>query len=102
MAGERESGTLRRLLAQGVTPGQVVLGKLLGVGGVAAVLLLPALAGLSIVAVAGSVPAALIGMLAAGYAACSAISARERTRPSTTTAPSANPSSAPSGRRRRR
>lgn len=67
VAGERESGTWRLLLAQGVKPGQVVAGKLLGVGGVAAVLLLPALLGLSIIAVAGAVPAPLLGMLAAGY-----------------------------------
>lgn len=69
MAGERESGTWRLLLAQGVKPGQIVLGKLLGIGGVAAVLLLPALVGLALVGVAGPAPASLVGMLAAGYAA---------------------------------
>jgi ABC-2 type transport system permease protein len=90
VARERESGTLRLLLAQGVGPGQLVLGKLLGIGGVAAVLLLPALAGLVLVTVAGSVPAALSGMLAAGYllwmlvwtagvAAVSALCARAQT-----------------------
>ena len=67
VARERESGTLRLLLAQGVRPGQILLGKLLGIGGVAAVLLSPALAGLSLVAVAGLVPAGLAGMLAVGY-----------------------------------
>jgi ABC-2 type transport system permease protein len=67
VARERESGTLRLLLAQGVKPGQIVLGKLLGIGGVAALVLLPALAGLALVALAGAVTAGLAGMLAAGY-----------------------------------
>jgi ABC-2 type transport system permease protein len=68
VAREREAGTLRLLLAQGVRPGQVVLGKLSGIGGVAAVLLAPALAGLSLVAAAGSVPAGMAGALAGAYA----------------------------------
>jgi ABC-2 type transport system permease protein len=67
VAGEREAGTWRLLLAQGVKPGQVVLGKLLAVGGVAALLLLPALVGLALVAAAGSVPAGLVVLLAAGH-----------------------------------
>ena len=67
LARERESGTLRLLLAQGVPPGQIVLGKLLGLGGVAAVLVLPAVAGLALVALAGAVPAGLAAMLAAGH-----------------------------------
>ena len=68
VARERESGTLRLLLAQGVQPGQIVLGKLLGLVGVAAVLLVPPLAGLALVARAGAVPAGVAGLLAAGYA----------------------------------
>ena len=90
VARERESGTLRLLLSQGVRPWQIVLGKLLGMVGVAAVLLVPALAGLALVALAGSVPAGLAGMLAAGYvlwiliwaagiAAVSALCARAQT-----------------------
>ena len=67
VARERESGTLRLLLAQGVAPGQVMLGKLLGLAGMAAVLLVPALAGLALVALAGAVPASVAGLLAAGY-----------------------------------
>jgi ABC-2 type transport system permease protein len=68
VARERESGTLRLLLAQGLQPGQIVLGKLLGLLGVAAVLLVPPLAGLALVALAGAVPAEVAGLLAAGYA----------------------------------
>ena len=43
LARERESGTLRTLLAQGVGPRQIVAGKLLALAGVAALVLLPAL-----------------------------------------------------------
>ncbi|KQY80975.1 DUF3526 domain-containing protein [Pelomonas sp. Root1444] len=68
VARERESGTLRLLLAQGVTPGQLVLGKLLGLVGLAALLLAPAMAGLLAVAVAGSAPAGATAVLAAGHA----------------------------------
>ena len=67
IARERESGTLRLLLAQGATPRQVVLGKLLGLAGVAAVVLAPPLAGLAAVALAGAVPAGVAALLAAGY-----------------------------------
>jgi len=67
IAREREAGTWRLLLAQGIPPGSIVLGKLLGTGGVAAVLLVPAMAGLALLALAGAVPAGLAGMLAAGY-----------------------------------
>ncbi|MDP4075996.1 DUF3526 domain-containing protein [Acidovorax sp. A1169] len=42
LARERESGTLRILLAQGVRPGQIVRGKLLALAGAAALALLPA------------------------------------------------------------
>ncbi|WP_428003271.1 DUF3526 domain-containing protein [Acidovorax sp.] len=42
LARERESGTLRILLAQGVRAGQIVRGKLLALAGAAALALLPA------------------------------------------------------------
>lgn len=42
VAGERESGTLRVLLAQGLRPQQLLLGKLLALIGVAGLALLPA------------------------------------------------------------
>ncbi len=45
LAGERERGTLRQVLALGVRPRQLVLGKALGLGAVLAVLLLPVAAG---------------------------------------------------------
>lgn len=67
VARERESGTLRLLLAQGVGPGQIVLGKLLGLAGVAAVLLAPALVGLALIAAEGAVAARLVVLLAAAY-----------------------------------
>lgn len=67
IARERESGTLRLLLAQGVRPVHIVLGKLLGMAGVATVLLLPALAGLWFVAAAGPAPAGSAGVLALAY-----------------------------------
>jgi ABC-2 type transport system permease protein len=41
-AGERERGTLRQLLALGVPPGRLALGKALGVGAALALLLVPA------------------------------------------------------------
>jgi len=42
-SSERESGTLRQLLASGVTPAQLYLGKFLGLGGAALLLLAPLL-----------------------------------------------------------
>ncbi len=41
VSGERERGTLRLLLAQGATPGQIMGGKVLGVGAVALAAALP-------------------------------------------------------------
>lgn len=67
LARERESGTLRLLLAQGVRPGQIVLGKLLGVGAVAAALLAPALVGLVLVGAASSASTGSVLFLAACY-----------------------------------
>ncbi len=67
LARERESGTLRVLLAQGVRSWQIVAGKLLALSGVAAVALLPALLALLWIGAATPVPASLVAMLAAGY-----------------------------------
>ncbi|MDH6590157.1 ABC-2 type transport system permease protein [Variovorax sp. TBS-050B] len=67
LARERESGTLRVLLAQGVRPRQIVAGKLLALGGVAAAALLPALLALLWIGAATPAPAGLALALAAGY-----------------------------------
>ncbi|QBE62088.1 ABC transporter permease [Pseudoduganella lutea] len=69
VARERESGTLRVLLAQGVRSREVVLGKLLALAGFAGLALLPALAALAWFAAAGHAPWPLATVLAAGYAA---------------------------------
>jgi ABC-2 type transport system permease protein len=68
VARERESGTLRILLAQGVASRQVVLGKLLALCGFAAGMLVPAWIGLALLAGAGAAPVAAT-VLAAGYGA---------------------------------
>jgi len=69
VAGERESGTLRLLLTQGVGPRQILLGKLLALSAVAGLLLLPAaLALLGLSLSAGALPLAAAALLAA-YAA---------------------------------
>jgi ABC-2 type transport system permease protein len=68
LARERESGTLRVLLAQGVRPRQIVAGKLLALSGVAAAALLPALLALLWIGAATPAPASLALVLAAGYA----------------------------------
>ncbi|MDQ2822193.1 MAG: DUF3526 domain-containing protein [Pseudomonadota bacterium] len=67
VARERASGTLRILLAQGVSGRQIVLGKLLALGGFAGVMLVPALAALAAQALMGDLAAATV--LAAGYVA---------------------------------
>ena len=67
LARERESGTLRVLLAQGVRPRQIVAGKLLALCGVAALALLPALLALAWIGAATPAPAGLAIALAAGY-----------------------------------
>ncbi|AHC45623.1 ABC transporter permease [Achromobacter xylosoxidans] len=69
VARERESGTLRILLAQGVGSRQIVLGKLLALSGFAALVLLPALLALAWLAIGGQAPWALTLLLAVGYAA---------------------------------
>lgn len=67
LARERESGTLRILLAQGVRAREIVAGKLLALSGVAALLMLPALLALTWIGVATQAPASLAIALAAGY-----------------------------------
>lgn len=68
VARERERGTLRVLLAQGVRSRQLVLGKLLALGGFAGLALLPALLALAWLTAAGSTPWPLALVLAGGYA----------------------------------
>jgi ABC-2 type transport system permease protein len=67
VAREREAGTLRILLAQGVPPGHIIKGKLLALGGVAAILFAPA--GLVLVwsSLGGVSPARLAGVTALAY-----------------------------------
>lgn len=69
VARERESGTLRVLLAQGVSSRQLVLGKLMALSGFAGLMLLPALLALSWLAISGQTAWAMALLLAAGYAA---------------------------------
>jgi ABC-2 type transport system permease protein len=68
IARERESGTLRILLAQGVRSGEVVLGKLLALSAFGGLALLPALAALAWLTLAAHEPWQLAGVLAAAYA----------------------------------
>jgi ABC-2 type transport system permease protein len=67
LARERESGTLRVLLAQGVRPWEIVAGKLLALSGVAAAALLPALLALAWIGAATPAPASLSVAMATGY-----------------------------------
>jgi len=69
VARERESGTLRILLVQGVGARQVVLGKLLALSGFAALALLPALLALAWLAISGQAEWASTLLLAIGYTA---------------------------------
>jgi len=69
LAGERERGTLRLMLAQGVTGRQLVAGKLLAHVGVGAIILLPALAALGLAAASTGASAAQAGLMMVGYAA---------------------------------
>jgi ABC-2 type transport system permease protein len=67
VARERERGTLRQLLVQGVTARALLLGKLLALAAVGALVLLPALAALLLIA---GQPGALAGpmvVIMAGY-----------------------------------
>jgi len=68
VARERESGTLRVLLAQGVPSRQLVLGKLLALSGFAGLALLPSLLALGWLAASGEAPWPLVLLLGAGYA----------------------------------
>ncbi len=71
VSGEREPGTLKLLLAQGATPGQILAGKALGVGAVAALAALPIGAATLAVVVSGSDGQdfmARLGVLASMYA----------------------------------
>lgn len=69
VARERESGTLRVLLAQGVSGSQLVLGKLLALSGFAGLILLPALLALGWLASSGHTGWTLSLVLLAGYVA---------------------------------
>ncbi len=67
VARERERGTLRLLLLQGVGRGTLIGGKLLALGIVALAAALPALVGLAAIAVRPGAAAAPIVVIAAGY-----------------------------------
>lgn len=67
LARERESGTLRVLLAQGIAPRQIVAGKVLALSAVAALAMLPALLALLWIGLATPAPFSLAALLAAGY-----------------------------------
>lgn len=68
LAQERERGTLRQLLLQGASTRDIVVGKLLALGLVAAVFMLPAVMGLAIMASAPGASALLALMLMLAYA----------------------------------
>lgn len=89
VAREREAGTLRVLMAQGLRPAPLLLGKLLALAGVAALLLLPAVLALGAVAVRTAAPVQLVVVLmlangawlalwAVGVVAISALASRGR------------------------
>lgn len=69
VARERESGTLRVLMAQGLRPGQLVAGKLLALGAVCGLMLAPALLALIAIAIGTPADAGLALVLALAYAA---------------------------------
>lgn len=69
IARERESGTLKLLLAQGAGGRQLVLGKLLGHGSIAALIASPALVMLLIVGLGANAPGLSLLLLALGYLA---------------------------------
>lgn len=73
IAREREGGTLRLLLAQGLRPGELLRGKALALGGIAMIAFAPALAALLWIGIGstGSWPA--LALLATGYLAWLAI-----------------------------
>lgn len=65
---EQERGTLRMLLAQGVRPRQILAGKLLALGAIAALVLLPAFAALGWMSTEAPDSGVLAAALGAGYA----------------------------------
>lgn len=67
VARERESGTLRLLITQGLQPVQLVAGKLLVLAGVAALALAPVVLTLVWIAMATPAPASLALLLMGGY-----------------------------------
>lgn len=67
VARERETGTLRLLITQGLLPGQLVAGKLLLLVGVAGLALAPVVLTLAWIAMASSAPASLALLLMGGY-----------------------------------
>lgn len=64
---ERERGTLRQLLVQGVSGPQLFAGKLAALGTIAALAALPALIALLLIALQPGTPAGPVAMIAAGY-----------------------------------
>ncbi len=69
VARERERGTLRVLMAQGLRPGQLVAGKLLALAAAAALMLLPAAVALAAIAADDPTSAPLALATALAYAA---------------------------------
>lgn len=69
VARERERGTLRLLLAQGVGGGRLLAGKLAGHAGIALALAAPAFAVLLVLAASGAAPIGASLLLILGYAA---------------------------------
>ncbi len=69
VARERESGTLRVLMAQGLHPGRLVAGKLLALLAVGGLMLLPAGVALALIALGNPASAALALAVALAYAA---------------------------------
>lgn len=68
LAGERRSGTLRVLKSHGARPRDLLLGKGLALGGLAGLMLLPALASLGWLVIAADAPAIPALILTLGYA----------------------------------
>jgi ABC-2 type transport system permease protein len=68
VARERERGTLRLLLAQGISGSQLLAGKLLGHAGIALAIGAPAFLLLAWLAVSGVAPAGAVTLLIVGYA----------------------------------
>ncbi|PSJ36327.1 ABC transporter permease [Allosphingosinicella deserti] len=69
IARERERGTLRLLMLQGVSRGQIVAGKLQALGSVAALVGLPAMIGFALIAGQPGALAVPMLVVATGYAA---------------------------------